>query len=199
MVRDIERLVRVEEPESLTLAGRISGTLTLDEVEAYVEIRTCDGTLTGVYAECAGMVIEGPYIQVLELLGRPVRSRMTDMVRALTVRMLGTAIGMESMDAAAAANRIFIVRGGLTNRYYRRLTDALRATEGLLKASLECSKGCILDAHQTDLLWAGWQALGAGEDCDIAAGISEGRFEYHLMCRLMPELDDIVAFIEGDC
>ena len=100
-------------------------------------------------------------------------------------------------ETAAAAVRTFIVRGGLTDRYYRRLTDALRATEGLLKASLECSKGCMLDAHQTDLLWAGWQALGAGEDCDIAAGISDGRFEYHLMCRLMPELDDIVAFIEG--
>lgn len=106
---------------------------------------------------------------------------------------------LESMETAAADIRTFIVTGGLTDRHFRCLSDALRATEGLFDASLECSQGCMLDAHQTRTLRAGWHALGAGEDCDIAAGITEGRFEYHLVCRIMPELDDIVAFIEGDC
>lgn len=205
MTRGIERLVRVDEPEVLgqingKLAfGQISGRLELDGVEARVEIRAKGDTLTGINARCAGMVIDGPYVQVLELLGRPMRSRLSDVVRALTVRMLEIAIGMERMETAAADIRIFIVRGGLAERYFRRLSDALRATEGLFDASLECSQGCMLDAHQTGILWAGWQALGAGEDCDLAAAINEGRFEYHLVCRIMPELDDIVAFIEGVC
>ena len=198
-MESIERLVRVEGPEIVSSAGRIIGTLELDGVEARVEIRARDGMLTGIHASCAGVTIDGPYSQVFELLGRPMLSRMSDVVRALTVRMLEMMIGMERMEIAAAAVRTFIVRGGLTDRHYRRLTDALRATEGLFNASLECSQGHMLDAHQTDLLWAGWRALGAGEDCDIAAGISEGRFEYHLMCRIMPVLDDIAAFIEGDC
>ena len=198
MTRSIERLVRVEEPETLAL-GRMIGTLELDGVEARVEIRARSGTLTGIHASCAGLVIDGPYIQVLELLGRPMRHSMSDMVRALTVRVLETAIGMERMLAAAAVVRTFIVTGGLADRHYLRLSDALRATEGLFDESLECSQGYMLDAHQTRLLRAGWRALGAGEDCDIAAGISEGRFEYYLVCSIMPELDDITAFIEGDC
>ena len=104
---------------------------------------------------------------------------------------------IERLETAAAETRTFIVTGGLTDRHYRRLPDALRATEGLFDASLECSQGCLLDAHQTRILRAGWQALGAGEDCDLEAGISEGRLEYYLVCRIMPELDDIVEFIEG--
>lgn len=198
MTRDVERLVMVEEPEVLSL-GQMSGRLELDGVEARVEIRAEGDTLTGIKASCAGVVIEGPYIQVFELLGRPIRSRLSDVVRALTVRMMEIAIGMERMEAAAADTRTFIVTGGLIDRHFRRLSDALRATEGLFDASLECSQGCMLDAHQTRTLRAGWQALGAGEDCDLEAGISEGRFEYHLVCRIMPELEEITAFIEGDC
>ena len=197
MVRDIERLVRVEEPESLTLAGRMIGTLTLDEVEAYVEIRACGDTLTGIYAECGGLVIDGPYIQVLEMLGRPIRSRVSDTVRALTVRLLETTIGAERMERAAAARRAYCVRGELTDTWHPHLSDALAATGGLYDASLECSKGCTLDARQTRLLWAGWQALGAGEDFDLEAGIREARMEYHLVCRIIPVLDELNAFIEG--
>ena len=193
MTRSVERLVRVEE----SLAGRMSGTLGLDGVEARVEIRSRYGTLTGIHASCGGMTIDGPYIQVFELLGRPMLSRMSDIVRALTVRMMEIVIGMERMEAAAAAVRTFIVRGGLADQHFRRLPDALRAAEGLFDASLECSQGYILDAHQTRLLRAGWQALGAGEDFDLEAGISEGRFDYHLMCRIMPVLDELQAFIEG--
>ena len=201
MTRNIERLVIVEEPEVLgqmngrPAFGQIIGRLELDGVEARVEIRAEGDTLTGINARCAWMVIDGPYVQTMELLGRPIRSRLRDGVRALTVRMLEIAIGMERMEAAAADIRTFIVTGGLADRHFRCLPDALRATEGLFDASLECSQGCRLDAHQTRILRAGWQALGAGEDCDIAAGISEGRFEYHLACRIMPELDDITAFI----
>ena len=194
--RSIEHLVRVKE---LSSVGWTIGTLELDGVEARVEIRARDGMLTGIHASCGDLVIDGPYAQVFELLGRPILSRMSDVVRALTVRMMEIAIGRERMEISAAGVRTFFVMGGLTERHYYRLSDALRATEGLFDASLECSRGCMLDAHQTRLLRVGWQALGAGEDCDIAAGINEGRFEYHLMCRIMPELDDITAFIEGEC
>ena len=196
MTRSIERLVRVEEPEQLSL-GRMSGTLELDGVEARVEIRSRDGTLTGIHASCGGMTIDGPYIQVFGLLGRPMLSRMSDIVRALTVRMMEIVIGMERMEAAAAAVRTFIVMGGLTEQRFHRLSDALRATGGLSHASLECSQGYILDAHLTRLLRAGWQALGAGEDFDLEAGISEGRFDFPLVCRIMPVLDELQAFIEG--
>ena len=95
------------------------------------------------------------------------------------------------------SDRIFIVRGGLIERYYRRLPDALRATGELSKASLECSEGRMLDAYQTYLLWTAWRALGAGEDLNLMEGIAAGRFEYWLVCRLMPVLDELEAFIEG--
>ena len=198
MRRNIEKLVRIEESEPLTRIGWMRGTLELDGVNAWAELQMCDGTLVYIHAEC-GLVIEGPYLTVLELLGIPNRSRLSDMVRALTVRVMELTIGAECMDAAAADIRTFIVKGGLAEGHFRRLSDALRATEGLFDASLECSQGCMLDAYQTDILRAGWQALGAGEDCDLAAAINEGRFEYYMMCRIMPELDDITAFIEGDC
>ena len=188
----------VEDYETLSL-GRMSGRLELGGVEARVEIRSRSGTLTGIRAGCGELVIDGPYRQVFELLGRPMLSRMSDVVRALTVRVMEISIGRERMETAAADIRVFIVMGGLTERHYYRLSDALRATEGLFDASLECSQGCMLDAYQTDILRAGWQALGAGEDCDLAAAINEGRFEYYMMCRIMPELDDITAFIEGVC
>ena len=96
------------------------------------------------------------------------------------------------------SDRIFIVRGGLTERYYKRLTDALRATGELSNASLECSRGCMLDEHQTYLLWAGWRALGAGEDLNLVAGIAEGKLEYWLVLRIIPVLDELEAFIEGE-
>ena len=98
-LRAVERLVRIEESEPLTRIGWMRGTLELDGIKAWAELQMCDGTLVYIHAEC-GLVIEGPYLTVLELLGIPNRSRLSDMVRALTVRVMELTIGAECMDAA---------------------------------------------------------------------------------------------------
>lgn len=97
--RAVERLVRVEESELPMRTSWMSGTLELDGVKAFVEVRVSDGTLVSIHAEC-GLVISGPFLTVLELLGTPRRSRVSDMVRALTVRVMELTMGSECMLAA---------------------------------------------------------------------------------------------------